>query len=232
MNKSAMRVLDLQAVHLWHFSTLISDAEEHTLFALLSPDEVLRAERFYFPLHRRRYIATRGFLRRILGFYLEIKPELIHFLYSSHHKPYLANIDLEFNVSHSHDMALLAFTKKHSIGVDIEKINNHFNPAVAKRFFSEPEYTHLMNRESSAQAALFYAIWSRKEAVVKAIGEGLHFPLKSFSVLVDQLELVDKTWHLKSVNIHKDYHAAFCTAESNATVSVYDLAILHEIDPS
>ena len=221
--------VDPQTVHIFCASLSISEQEEQDFRSLLSWNEIERADRFYFPIHRRRFIAARGILRTLLGQYLSMTPQAIHFLYSKHHKPYLAASDLQFNVSHSHEMAVFAFTRTYPIGVDIEKIESTFMSAVAKRYFSEKEVEQLMALSDAEQIPAFYQIWSRKEAFVKAIGAGLHFPLKAFSVsLTQQVEQLPfeheayREWHIEGFNAHPDYQAAFVTPQPVNQVFYWD----------
>jgi 4'-phosphopantetheinyl transferase len=99
-------IINQKEVHLWSTSLVLSSTQESQLLALLSPDEVAKANRFYFPIHRHRYIVARGVLRCLLSRYLQHPPEQIVFSYLQHGKPYTTNIDLQFNISHSHDIAV------------------------------------------------------------------------------------------------------------------------------
>jgi 4'-phosphopantetheinyl transferase len=221
--------IDSHMVHIWRASTAISAQEEHDFTTVLSADEMQRADRFYFPIHRRRYIAARGMLRHILEYYLGIPAAKIAFLYSELKKPYLADTDLQFNVSHSHDAAVFAFTREFPLGVDIEKIEPTFKESVAERYFSTHEFAQLMRLPKEAQIPGFYRIWSRKEALVKALGSGLHFPLKLFSVaLHDQVEQLPfeqggyALWHLESFVAYPDYQSAFATPQPVERVLYWD----------
>jgi 4'-phosphopantetheinyl transferase len=206
-------------VHLWRAELIIALDHEPEYLALLSPDEIKRAERFRFPIHRQRYIAARGILRRILSCYLGVNAKDIEFRYRDRGKPYVDYPDLEFNISHSHEMAVFAITTTAPIGVDVEKMEKIFKESVAKRFFSEKEYAELMKlKTDNARIEGFYCIWARKEAIIKGLGEGLHFPLGSFSVSakpeIQQLKLTGKAkWHLQNFDTHKDYQAAFATQQ-------------------
>jgi 4'-phosphopantetheinyl transferase len=218
-------------VHLWRASTAISDEEEREFRAILSADELERADRFIYPIHRKRYIAARGMLRQLLAYYMDILARDITFLYSHYKKPYLANTNLQFNLSHSHDMAVFAFTQQFPLGVDIEKIENSFKESVAERNFSEKEFSQLMALPEDERIPAFYWIWSRKEALVKAVGEGLHVPLKSFSVSLQEREEQlhfeydsHSLWHLESFIAHPDYQSAFVTPQPVNKILYWDWA--------
>src|SRR5580700_7174254 len=103
MSKLPVMTLEPHTVHVWHASTLISEQQERALSDLLSADEMQRANRFHFPLHRRRYIAARGMLRQLLEYYRDQPARDFHFEYTRYKKPYLADTELQFNISHSHD---------------------------------------------------------------------------------------------------------------------------------
>ena len=151
--------------------------------ALLSPSERQRASRFSFERDRRRFIVARARLRQLLAARLEIQPEEVDLVYGSHGKPALTDSDLHFNVSHCDDLAVYAFSWGHEIGVDVEAVRWFVDAGdIAARFFSR--------RENVAYAALdpldkplgFFNCWTRKEAFIKALGDGLNHPLDSFDV--------------------------------------------------
>ncbi len=198
------------------FSTCLIDhqAEESALFSLLSPDEIIRAERFRLKIHRQRFIVTRGLLRKQLSTYTRTPPQTIQFSYQHNGKPALLDnpMNLHFNVSHSDDMAFFGFMLDHEIGVDIEKIRPHFNLKIAKRFFSREEYSALLARPIAQQANAFYAIWSAKEALIKAAGAGIFSSTSDFSVDLSQKKqtifLHSDHYRIECVTIHPHYAAA------------------------
>ncbi|HET8672337.1 MAG TPA: 4'-phosphopantetheinyl transferase superfamily protein [Thermoleophilaceae bacterium] len=149
----------------------------------LSDDERARAARFHFDRDRRRFIAGRALLRSLLGNYLETPPHKVAFRYDPNGKPRLTGGELSFNVSHSHSAAVFAFTSERGIGVDIER---HPAPddgdAVARHFFAAAEVTMLDSLPAAARSAAFLRCWTRKEAYIKARGDGLSLPLDSFEV--------------------------------------------------
>src|SRR5690349_20366562 len=111
-------------LHLW-FIKLDEDLYQSSNALLLNAEEMKRAVRFKFELHRKRYITARAGLRSILGQYLEVSPQNVQILTAPQGKPFLQDCDLQFNVSHSHDLALYAFTLGNPVGVDIEKVRNN-----------------------------------------------------------------------------------------------------------
>lgn len=155
--------------------------------ATLTADERARADRFHFDLHRRRFRAGRGFLRTLLASYLEREPADLRFTYGEKGKPQLAQAPgepvLHFNLSHSEDLALCAVTRGREVGADVE----HIRPLsdleqIAQRFFSRRESTVLLALPEADRPQGFFNCWTRKEAYVKAIGDGLSVPLDRFDV--------------------------------------------------
>jgi 4'-phosphopantetheinyl transferase len=209
-------------VHLWCANLDVSEESREKYFSYLSENEVQRAQRMHFPAHRKRFIVARGQLRVLVGEYLDLKPAEVQFSYAEKNKPYLAQNKLQFNVSHSHAVAIYAFTLEQLIGVDVEKVKEEFEESVAKRYFNASEYADLMKSPAAERPRKFYWIWARKEALVKAVGDGLHFPLPSFSVAgSDSTELPfnnESNWYLQSFAVHKDYQSAFATRQKVSQV--------------
>lgn len=157
------------------------------LVPVLSPDERVRAERFRFAGDRRRFIMARGALRTILSYYLSTPAEEIIFAYSSHGKPSLGGAlaphPLRFNVGHSHELALCAVTYGKRVGIDIEYIHPmHDIDSIAQHFFAEREVTALQALPVEQRHIGFFRCWTRKEAYIKATGEGLSRRLDQFAV--------------------------------------------------
>lgn len=176
-------------VHAW-FVPL--DVPENLMLSFqrsLDPTELRRVSGFRFDIHRKRYIARHGWLREILGDYLSIHPQEIQFTYNPYGKPFLfekfSSRKLNFNISSSIDVGLLAFTLDRRIGVDIEKICQMFDfMEIINRFFSANEIRDFQKVDPEHQLKAFYCTWVRKEAYVKAHGEGLSLSLKQFDVPV------------------------------------------------
>lgn len=166
-------------IDIWKANLEISPQLETTYWTILNTEEKQRANRFIKPEDKRRFIAGRGILRSLLGTYLNRTPASIQFDYLPHGKPILAKNDgsppLQFNVSHSHHLALYALTYSHyGIGVDLE----FFRPlpdalSLAQRFFTEKEAAYLASCPVQMQQAMFFRFWTAKEAYLKATGEGL-----------------------------------------------------------
>jgi len=151
----------------------------------LSPDELERAKRFRFERHRDRFIAGRGWLRAVLATYLQTYPGEIQFEYSQRGKPGLkdASAGLHFNLTHCEDLALLAVTRTCPVGVDVERARALGDADdIAVRFFSTRESEGLKSLPDAEKPVAFFNLWTRKEAWLKATGEGLSESLNQVEV--------------------------------------------------
>lgn len=196
-------ILNESRIDLWQFSL----AEElHDAEQLLNADEISRANRFYFNQHKRRFTTARATMRIILARYLNTAPERLEFTFNNHGKPSVVNTQkLQFNLSHTGDLALLAVGKAYPLGVDVEQFSARSYEGIAKISFSELELQDFMNAPKELKPALFFHIWSQKEAFIKACGLGLAYPTKEFHVptIIPTKQLVDDplhntTWQLRS----------------------------------
>lgn len=187
-------------VHIWWVSFDISPQLESSLTHLLAEDERARSNSFHFVRDRRRYIAGRAALRRLLGNYLALEPAGLAFGYGSNGKPYLTGSNrserLRFNVSNSDDLAVIAVSLDRELGVDLEA-QHPLEDAdqIATRYFCVPERDNLLGANGIDKQILFYTYWTRKEALLKATGAGLSSPLTSIDVsqaseAVEQLYVV------------------------------------------
>ena len=184
--------IDLPAgeVHLW--SARLDPPEDllRQYASVLSADERRRAERFRVGSLRNHYIASRGTLRMLLARYLGTAPPSFPLTYQARGKPELGPpwnaCGVEFNVSHSHELAVYAFTRGNPIGVDVEWIRPMPNAAaLLERFFSPQEVQQWRLMPAERQLRAFFQGWTRKEAWLKAVGSGLSFPLDQFCVSLD-----------------------------------------------
>jgi 4'-phosphopantetheinyl transferase len=173
-------------VHVWQVRLGASSAQVSHLDQLLSNDEKQRVERFRHEQRRNEFIIGRGTLRVLLGSYLGVPAEELRFAYSAHGKPGLAaprGREVDFNVSHAEGLALFAFAVNRKIGVDIERVRQDIEvEEIARRFFSPAEQLALCNLPAQERPQAFFRCWTRKEAYIKARGEGLSHPLHQFDV--------------------------------------------------
>jgi 4'-phosphopantetheinyl transferase len=173
-------------VHSWCASLDVPPETSARLYATLTPDERTRSARFHFERDQQRFIVARGVLRDLLGRYLQTQPSQIRFVYNAFGKPDLGPefaSRLKFNLSHSAGLALIAIATASNVGVDLEYIRAQSDYAdIARRFFSAAEVDYLSALPGHLYAEAFLSCWTKKEAYLKACGEGLAIPLPGFSV--------------------------------------------------
>jgi 4'-phosphopantetheinyl transferase len=213
-------------VQLWRVDLEAISADESRWQEVLSSEELARAARFHFSRDRQRFAASRAWLRTVLAGYLGTDPRALTFAYSKKEKPSLgpdhAGCDVTFNVSHSGGVALLAFTRKREIGVDVEEVRaNSDLEAIARRFFSAHEQKQLAALSPEARVEAFFRCWTRKEAYIKATGDGLSLPLSRFDVslapgntdalLATRPDVSEAgRWRVQEVPAGAGYAAALC----------------------
>ena len=180
-------LINSNEVHVWRVFLDVSTVEFESMMEFLSVDELARAGRFHFESDQRRFIMARGILRKILSGYLGMKPHQLQFEYTPHGKPVLSSNsgrdNLSFNLSHSGAIVLYAVTRGSRIGIDIERIHDNLDFAqIAQRFFSPGEISSLERMGKNSRTEGFFHYWARKEAFIKATGEGVSFPLEQCDV--------------------------------------------------
>jgi 4'-phosphopantetheinyl transferase len=169
-------------VHVWRETLVRPAAEVERLRSLLAPAERSHADRYRFERLRSRYIVGRATLRLLLAGYLDTSPGELEIRYGEHSKPYLEG-GPSFNLAHSGAVALYAFAAAGELGIDVELEDPEVaHSRVAERFFSPAEVEALRSLPETQQAHAFLACWTRKEAFIKARGDGLSLPLDSFDV--------------------------------------------------
>jgi 4'-phosphopantetheinyl transferase len=173
-------------VHSWCASLDVPPETSVRLYSTLTPDERARSARFQFERDQQRFIVAHGMLRDLLGRYLQTHPGRIRFVYNAFGKPDLSpefGNRLTFNLSHSAGLALIAIASASNVGVDVEYIRTRCDYAdIARHFFSAAEVDYLMALPRHLCAEAFFSCWTKKEAYLKARGEGLAIPLNGFSV--------------------------------------------------
>jgi 4'-phosphopantetheinyl transferase len=174
-------------IHVWRFRLDWSEDHLARFESFLSDDERRRAERFRVGDLRRRFVAGRLALKAVLGSYLGCLWDKVEFSYGTHGKPRLAEAfatgGLEFNLAHSHELALVALTKGRAVGVDVEAIRPMRDAErIIRRFFSPREQAEFLALPEAERLAAFFRGWTRKEAFLKATGTGLATELDAFDV--------------------------------------------------
>jgi 4'-phosphopantetheinyl transferase len=232
--------LTSEEVHVWcvivnHFFSQID------LFAeVLDKDEKKKADSFYFQRDRIQYITSHTILRKILAGYLHTDPSKIMYQKNEYGKPALENseeVQLEFNMAHSKDLALFAFALDKKVGIDIEYVNPEFTAFdIAERFFTQHENKELFGLPLEFRRRGFFNCWTRKEAFIKATGLGLSTPLNSFHVSLipgepaflfhnDSARTQITEWSLKEIKLNRNYTGALCTLGAGYAIRYHRLTV-------
>jgi 4'-phosphopantetheinyl transferase len=209
-------------VHVWRATLAWPEAAAHRFEQCLAADERDKMQRFRFERDQRRYLVGRGPLRLLLGRYLDVAPQALRFETTAAGKPHLASGQgqLQFNVSHSGEYVLIAIAEGRAVGIDVEEVHDDFDvDEVAAHFFSVNEQRDLGTFTGRAKIEAFYDCWTRKEAYVKARGEGLSLPLDQFDVSLrpgEPARLIAtrpdpaeaRRWQLSGLDVADGYKAA------------------------
>ena len=220
-------------MHIWRIPLEASPAILAGYHRLLAPEERARAASFHFEIHRARFVIARARLRILLASYLGCDPAGLTFSYTEHGKPYLSGIWLTFNLSHTHEMAVVGVARNRAIGVDIEHIRAELaGEEIAERYFASAEVRALRSFLPEEQPAAFFRCWTRKEAYIKARGEGLSIPLADFEVCLEEKEDLPLVhykepeegarWELHNIPVQKGYAAAVAVEGHDVTFEYID----------
>lgn len=222
-----LRVIDLRQ----------SAPAEASLRCFLSPDEIERAARFHRQTDRTRFVVTRGWLRVVLARALAATPEQLHFSFGARGKPRLGgafqDAGLNFNVSHSGDHAMIGVTVGQEIGVDIEalRLMTDFEN-IASGYFSVDETRAILAVADGDRLRAFFRCWTRKEAFLKATGEGMGMALDGFSVRIgerddstinasDSTDGAARAWTVRGVSTASGYEAAVALEDAVTRISAW-----------
>ncbi|MFZ1086039.1 MAG: 4'-phosphopantetheinyl transferase superfamily protein [Terracidiphilus sp.] len=208
---------------------------------VLIGDEIGRAEQFSFNHLREAFVITRGILRYLLGRYLNLHPSCIRFIYGAKGKPSVESLTpVQFNMTHSGNLAAVAITSHCSIGIDLERIRPMPDiHQIASHFFCSGETAEIMSFSPSERERAFFHCWTRKEAYIKALGEGLYTPLDSFRVTVqpntparivhiEQDTSEADEWTLHDLCLATDYAAALAYRDRERSLSIFPIVDLAE----
>lgn len=201
--------------------------------ALLTADESARAARFVFAEHRRRFIASRAGLRRILAAYTGRSAAALTFTVGPYGKPGLPFPGVDFNLSHSHELALVGVRRAGPVGVDIEWPRLMDDPlTLAQTVFAPAERTALAALPPDERLAAFFRVWTRKEAFIKAIGTGFSERLERFEVSLGleahvlhvepDVAQPASSWTLRSLELASGYVAAVAVPAPGVAVELRD----------
>lgn len=212
-------------IDIWMVQVDRPEVEVRQYAAMLSDDETARSSRFHAARDRNRYIVRHGILRLLLSAYMCCEPPDVEIRIDSKGKPYVTDQPYEppmqFNISHSAGLAVLAFGRCAGIGVDIERINDFESMRdVAALSFTSTELYELDNAPEADRMGAFYKLWARKEAVLKACGEGLLLP----AACVDVSSPVDgqRTWitRIREASPESEYRLADVAAAPGYAAAV------------
>jgi len=226
----------MPGVMVWRIALDPVAPPDASALAELAPNERARAQRFATDPLRNRWLAAHVAMRRILAATLNLPPAELRYGTAEAGKPFLAapgGTGLEFNLSDSGDLALLAVSRCGPVGVDVEWCREGRDlPEIAESFFAQEELASLSALKDAEQPGAFYRIWARKEAFIKAIGLGLQFDLKRFAVSgepenprflrLDADERTPGTWRLWNVPVPNGYAGALVTRPDAAPVGFSD----------
>ena len=203
-------------------------------FAVLSDDEIERAERFKFQKDREQYVLGRGLLRKILSCYCGIEAGKLRFRYGARGKPYLVEEQTEsnlmFSLAQTRGAVLCAVTRAREVGVDLEYVTEEIDDqTLAEQYFSQNEAAALSALPLGSRQKAFLKCWTRKEAYIKAKGEGLYLDLRSFEVFdsaesaphlhIENNPKESARWTLLDLDVPGNYIAALAIECQNCRVS-------------
>lgn len=214
--------LEEQTVHLWRFPLDSPDSLEH----LLDEQELQRARRLLVSRKAREFVVARARLRQILGSYLGLAPETVPFAYGPYGKPALAGPSgaPAFNLAHSGQWGLCAVTGGSTVGIDLERVDRQLDyEKLAAGFFSTAERTWLQTVAPHRRRRLFFRLWTRKEAWLKAKGAGFSDPDQALgSTHLAGSYTHDEAWWIRSVPIARHYLAALAVPHELALLQRYN----------
>ena len=233
-----MLMLDPNDVHVWSAALHTRPFGVAAPLGLLSPDERDRANRMLAGSHRDTFVLARGALRTLAGAYLDTPPATLRFEYSPLGRPLLPGSQnpglLQFSVSHSGGLVLLAFTREIPVGVDVERMRRNADcDAIADRFFGPTERAALASLAEPDRRDAFFACWTRKEALLKAVGLGMSrglarievtcLPDDSPRIVSSSFDDIDpRGWSLRDIDAGDGFRAALAVAASEVGLQRFD----------
>jgi 4'-phosphopantetheinyl transferase len=219
-------------IHVWEIPLSNSPETIPNPACCLSPEELTRAARFHFPHHRARWMSAHRALRQILACYVDRNADELQFVTNPHGKPALAAADpqLEFNLTHSEDLALLAVAQQ-DVGIDVEYLRDSCDwDRLSDRVFTAREWSPLEQLPADEnRTRRCYELWTAKEAYIKARGVGMSLPLRKFSVPLPDAHgvagpVIDtgvgdgRSWYIRRVRTLSGYVAAVAYPRYDVTI--------------
>lgn len=222
--------LSSEEVHVWRIYMPIATEYKTHLEKKLLKEDLIRLNKYHFNEDKERFSVARSGLRDIIYRYLN--QSVFKFEYNPFGKPYLKDSHLQFNISHSADCILYAISYDNPVGIDVEQIKEDVDfLALAEHVFSEDECRMLSSLLPNDRCMAFYRGWTRKEAVIKMIGEGLSFPLKKLEVgfaCEEPIQLLDNgrkeraQWILREIDLYPGYLGALAAEKKYGRLVLWD----------
>jgi len=213
-------------VHIWH--AYINKQVKNIEFfkSLLSIEESEKINNLYLEKNKKKSIISRALLRYILSLYIDINPNEIKFIYNKHGKPYLDikqnSNNINFNLSHSNNLIVYAIAKNQELGIDVEKFRNNFDiNKLAKRYFSENELSIFEKVSENKKIKIFFSIWTKKEAFLKAKGMGIYTPLNKINVSSNFIEDNNELWQFENLKINYKYSTKLAVKNKDYSVKYF-----------
>ena len=228
--------LPADEVHVW--LAKLDDHSADSLKVMLAADELARSARFHFDRDRNHFIVARALLRKLLAAYLDVGAGELQISYAEKGKPSLEDnrgSPLKFNLAHSHEFAIYAFSWNREVGIDLEFMREDLaDEKVAERFFSQSEIKSLRELPAELRKQAFFDCWTRKEAYIKARGEGLSIPLNEFDVSLQPGEVAAllrnhkdpgevARWSMQSVAVPAGYVGALVASGRDWRLKTFSL---------
>lgn len=223
-------------VHVWHMlaDRVTASSVLNEIETMLTPDERSRMDALQRSQDRVLYLLSRGLLRTVLASYLDCAGGDVCFAADAHGKPILRPgehcLPLQFNLTHSRGAIALAVSGGREVGIDVEERNRQVDfLALAERFFAPSEARHLRTLNNGQVPDAFFAIWTLKEAYVKAIGRGISFPLDAFSFDLDANRLlgfqpladfVSRDWHFQQFDLGERHCGALAVQNAGGQLDI------------
>jgi len=231
MNKAFAYIVDMNKFH--HNLSL--------LWEYLSIKEQNQAKRYYNKLLTERYIISHGILRYILSYYVHQPASKLEFTSNIYGKPFLKDNQIQFNMSHSGNIACYVVTFNNQIGVDIEFQDNTIDIIeISELIFTPQEIELLKSLNYKAKYKSFYTFWTKKEALVKALGKGLSYPINKIETMGllsgkgilfpnENSELQQK-WYCYELKVPKNYSGAIGTENKIDKIAYLEMCDLNILD--
>jgi 4'-phosphopantetheinyl transferase len=235
LQPQAFPILPDDTIHIWRSALNVSPEFHQVCQNILDISERERAKRFLFEEPSNRFTVSRGILRQLIGRYTQCSPNRIVFQNNAWGKPCLSadmGIQLQFNVTHTGDLALFAFSRNRNVGIDAEAVHQIDDiDRLVHNFFSDYECQEFQALPESQQLLAFFLGWTRKEAYIKGRGKGLSIPLNAFDVTLSPGKpvalLADRTddeavlqWRIIDIDVGQGYSAALAVGEGPEAINV------------